>query len=51
MTKLQDEDFLNKMQTPCSVFATFETEEGLQRAIGFLTDAIIFEEPAKPWWT
>lgn len=31
--KLKDESFLNKMQTPCSVFATFETEEGLQRAL------------------
>ena len=31
--KLKDENFLNKMQTPCSVFATFETEEGLQRAL------------------
>lgn len=26
-------------------------EEGLQRAIEFLTDAIIFEPPADPWWT
>ena len=31
--------------------ALMSIEEGLQRAIGFLTDAIIFEEPAKPWWT
>lgn len=23
-----DDDLLDKMQTPCSVFATFETEEG-----------------------
>lgn len=31
--KIHDGTFLNKMQTPCSVFATFETEEGLQRAL------------------
>jgi hypothetical protein len=34
MNKLKsDKKFLDKMQTPCSVFATFETEEGLQRAL------------------
>ena len=31
--------------------ALMSIEEGLQRAIEFLTEAIIFEEPAKPWWT
>ena len=30
-----DDDFLNKMQTPCSVFATFQTEEGYQRALNY----------------
>jgi hypothetical protein len=30
-----DDDLLNKMQTPCSVFATFETEEGYQRALNY----------------
>lgn len=30
-----DDDLLNKMQTPCSVFATMETEEGYQRALNY----------------
>ena len=30
---LKDEALLNKLQTPCSVFATFETEEGVNRAL------------------
>lgn len=30
---LKDEDLLNRLQTPCSVFVTFETEEGLNRAL------------------
>jgi len=30
-----DDDFLNKMQTPCSIFATFETEEGYERALNY----------------
>ena len=30
---LKDESLLNKLQTPCSVFATFETEEGVNRAL------------------
>lgn len=29
---LKDEKILNKLQSPCSVFATFETEEGYNRA-------------------
>ena len=28
----KDKNLLNKLQTPCSVFATFETEEGYNRA-------------------
>ena len=31
--------------------ALMSIEEGLQRAIEFLTEAIIYEEPATPWWT
>ena len=31
--------------------ALMSIEEGLQRAIEFLSEAIIFEEPATPWWT
>jgi hypothetical protein len=30
-----DPKFLDKLQTPCSVFVTFETEEGLQRALAY----------------
>ena len=26
-------------------------EEGLQRAIEFLTEAIIYEDATTPWWT
>jgi hypothetical protein len=26
-------------------------EEGLTKAIDFLTDAIMEEKPATPWWT
>lgn len=29
---IKDADTLNKLQTPCSVFATFESEEGYNRA-------------------
>lgn len=29
---IQDEKLLNHMQRPCSIFATFETEEGYERA-------------------
>lgn len=32
-----DSKLLNKLQTPCSVFATFETEEGCQRALAYNT--------------
>jgi hypothetical protein len=28
----KDEDFLDKIQTPCSVFVSFEDEEGVNRA-------------------
>ena len=31
--------------------ASMSVEEGLTRAIEFLTEAIIFEKPATPWWT
>ena len=31
--------------------ALMSIEEGLQRAIEFLSESIIFEEPATPWWT
>lgn len=31
--------------------AYMSVEEGLLRAIAFLNDAIIIEQPAKPWWT
>ena len=31
--------------------ALMSIDEGLQRAIEFLTEAIIFEPPATPWWT
>ena len=31
--------------------AYMSVEEGLLRAIEFLNDAIIFEQPATPWWT
>lgn len=31
--------------------AYMSIEEGLQRAIEFLTEAIIYEQPAAPWWT
>lgn len=37
-----DDDLLDKMQTPCSVFATFETEEGYQRALNY--NQVIEEE-------
>jgi hypothetical protein len=30
-----DQDLLDKMQRPCSVFATFETEEGYNRALRY----------------
>jgi len=30
---MKEDEFVNKMQTPCSVFVTFETEEGVQRAL------------------
>jgi hypothetical protein len=30
-----DADFLDHMQTPCSVFATFESEEGHARALKY----------------
>lgn len=26
--KIKDDEILNKLQTPCSCFVTFETEEG-----------------------
>lgn len=29
--KIKDNEILNKLQTPCSCFVTFETEEGYQR--------------------
>jgi hypothetical protein len=29
---LKDSELLDKLQTPCSIFATFETEEGVNRA-------------------
>jgi sugar phosphate isomerase/epimerase len=31
--------------------ALMSIEEGLQRAIEFLSESIIYEEAAKPWWT
>lgn len=31
--------------------AYMSVEEGLARAIAFLNEAIIFDEPATPWWT
>jgi sugar phosphate isomerase/epimerase len=31
--------------------ASMSVEEGLTRAIEFLTEAIIFDRPATPWWT
>jgi sugar phosphate isomerase/epimerase len=31
--------------------ALMSIEEGLTKAIDFLTDAIIEERPATPWWT
>ena len=30
-----DEDFLNKIQLPCTVFMTFEDEEGKNRALEY----------------
>lgn len=30
--KIKDKDILDKLQTPCSCFVTFESEEGYQRA-------------------
>lgn len=30
---LKNDALLNRLQTPCSVFVTFETEEGYNRAI------------------
>jgi hypothetical protein len=32
---LKNEKLLNELQTPCSVFMTFESEEGYNRAIGY----------------
>ena len=32
---LQNEHLLNELQTPCSVFMTFESEEGHNRAVNF----------------
>ena len=29
--KIKDEQILNELQTPCSIFVTFESEEGYQR--------------------
>jgi len=31
--------------------AMMSMEEGLERAVGFLTEAMIFDPPATPWWT
>ena len=31
--------------------AYMSVEEGLQRAIEFLTEAIIYEDASSPWWT
>lgn len=33
LTKIQDKKILDLLQTPCSVFATFESEEGVNRAL------------------
>jgi hypothetical protein len=33
LTKIQDKKTLDLLQTPCSVFATFESEEGVNRAL------------------
>ena len=30
-----DRNLLDKLQTPCSVFVTFQTEEGYQRALNY----------------
>jgi len=32
---LKDEDTLDKLQRPCSIFATFKSEEGYQRALEY----------------
>lgn len=54
---IKDEDLLNRCQKPCSVFATFETEEGYNRAIiyneqqavqGFLSGEIEIQEASEP---
>jgi hypothetical protein len=31
--------------------AYMSVEEGLERAIAFLSEAIIEDDPATPWWT
>lgn len=41
-----DQKFLDKMQRPCSVFATFETEEGVARA-RLYNKFVEFEDYAK----
>ena len=40
--KIKDQDLLDQLQTPCSVFITLETEEALQRALTWS------EDPDKP---
>jgi len=52
----KDGKLLDKLQTPCSVFATFETEEGCQRALyynktvqmDFLGEELIIDEASEP---
>lgn len=36
--KLHDDTFMNDMQTPVSVFVTFEQEEGHARALAYNSD-------------
>lgn len=41
MALKNDRSLLDKLQTPCSIFATFQTEEGYQRALNY---NIVLEE-------
>lgn len=53
---LDDEEYLDKLQRPCSIFATFETEEGYNRAcvyndliqMKFLGQDIEIQEASEP---
>ncbi len=35
MHKLKDQNVIDKMQKPCSVFVTFETEQGYNKACSY----------------